>query len=91
MDRPFTNLTASGDLSSGRSVSGDRAPAVDPRDSSSADGGPADRLGVVRVDPDPARHFARLAARVRFQVGDDFAATGSARRAVEPFADERPA
>ena len=26
-----------------------------------------DRLGVVRVDPDPARHFAGLGARVRLR------------------------
>jgi hypothetical protein len=38
-----------------------------------------DRLGVIGVDPDTARDLARLAARVRLQVGDHFAAAGSAR------------
>jgi hypothetical protein len=41
-----------------------------------------DRLGVVRVDPHPACGLAGFAARVRFQVGDHFAAAGSARRAL---------
>jgi hypothetical protein len=34
---------------------------------------------VGRVDPDPLRDISRSAARVRFQVGDDFAAAGAAR------------
>src|ERR1700748_2907755 len=37
---------------------------------------------MVRVDPDPARHFPRLAARVRLEVGDYFATAGSARGAI---------
>lgn len=38
-----------------------------------------DHLRVVGIDPDTAGHFTRLAARVGLEVGDDFAASGSAR------------
>jgi hypothetical protein len=42
---------------------------------------PEDRLGVVGVDPDPARRFAGFGARLRLQVGDHFAAAGAPRGA----------
>jgi hypothetical protein len=56
---------------------------------------PEDRLGVVRVDPDPACDLGGFAARVRLEVGDHFAASGAPRgafgaRAIATFLS-RPA